>query len=284
MLSLRVHKAIFSIPCTERILGAVRLSVALITLLWICLGPFPQFYPQEEALLYLPQKIAPFLPPLGGTLFSTLKLVIIFGCMSMLWQRTALVATRLTAAAFAILNCYVASFSELWNYNTHLNILLIALSFAPKNNAESSCNFDERRSAIIFFMRMQVAIIYLQTGLAKLVHGGLEWPEKAPYIHMIVQEGWAAPWLSQWPQLVWVLGACVIAIELLLPALFMCRRTHFLAVAVATLLHFGMYLAVGISFWHLWALFPALFVIGSRQRLSSTSTWSAQCKINSPNN
>ncbi|AJC21071.2 hypothetical protein RO07_12455 [Pandoraea pulmonicola] len=182
----------------------------------------------------------------------------------MCWRRTELVATWLTAMAFAVLNGYVSGFSSIWNYNTHLNIFLVALSFSPARSTTSQRS-DEVRSSIVFFMRLQVAIIYLQAGLAKLVLGGLNWPSRAPFIHLVLQGSWASSWFTSYPQLIEMGGVLVIAIELSLPVLLMCRRTRRAAALVAIGLHSVFFVTLGISFWHLWVLFPALFLLDSAQ-------------------
>jgi hypothetical protein len=262
------QSTVFRIADASRILAAVRVSVAITVVTWVIVGPFPSFYPLEEALLYSPQSLAALLPPLGNTLFNGLKATVALGCIGMLWQHTSVEATRLTATSFAVLNCYVAGFSDLWNYNTHLNTFLFALSFAPKVNTCARSN-SERCSAIVFFMRLQVSVIYLQSGLAKIIHGGWEWSASAPYVHLILHGGWVAPWVNQSPRLVAACGVVVVVIELLLPLLFVFHRTQILAVIMATALHVAFYATLGISFWHLWVLFPALFLIRTSRQKNS---------------
>lgn len=256
----------FSIPDAARNVSAVRTILALTLLIWVGAGPLSSFYPQEEAILYRPTGLGVFMPGLGEGLFAALKTAVLVGCMGMLWRRISVAATCFTAMTFAVLNCYVAGFSELWNYNTHINIFLFALSFAPGNVGSTQHSVEaihERNSAILFFMRLQVAAIYLQAGLAKLLSGGVAWSTLTPYLHIVLQDGWAAQWLTQWPTLVMWGGIAIVLTELLLPVALMVRATQPYAAAVAIALHLVMFATLNISFWHLWVLFPALFMVGN---------------------
>ncbi|UQE03527.1 hypothetical protein [Bradyrhizobium japonicum] len=257
----------FTLQDADYVLPLVRVSVALTLFVWVSWGPFPDFYPQQEGWLYAPSGLAAAIPPVGHVGFYLLKLTVLSGCLGMLVRPVARLSTVVTAGAFGWLNGYVSGFGDLWNYNTHLNIFLICLSLCPTAGARNGSNFTrEAASALLFFMRFEVAIVYLQAGLAKLVHGGLLWPTRTPYVHLILQDRLGATWLSNMPEVVTLLGYLVIVSELALPILLLAKPTRWFGVTLAVLLHVSFYLGLGISFWHLWVLFPALFLIDRKQK------------------
>lgn len=257
----------FDIKDAQHILTWVRASVAFTVFTWVSLGPFSNFYTEQSDLLFAPSGLAALIPSITPFSFQLLKATTLAGCLGMLFPRLARFSTVITTTAFGLLNGYVSGFSELWNYNTHLNLFLLCLAFDPSSadGNSPSKRAKQRTSAILYFMRFEVAILYLQAGLSKLIHGGPFWYAKTPYVHLVLQDRFGKTLFGEVPNVVALLGALVLVVELLLPFLLLNCKTRTFGVFLAILLHVSFYFTLGISFWHLWVLFPALFLVGLSQ-------------------
>ncbi len=168
-------------------------------------------------------------------------------------------AQILFAIAFFFFNFYVKSFSTTWWItNTHLNFFAIALCFVPQ---KGTLKAQELASFLIAFMMLYITALYFQAGISKLIHGGIYWffDGYRIWTETVLLGTPFGKWLTQWPQLFTLMSFFTGIFELLLPALFLLRTTQGKMALVAFLFHMGTFLVMGISFWFLWALYPALF-------------------------
>jgi len=266
-------------------LALVRISLGIVIFLTVVLGVDDLFYLENTTLLYEPKGLLYFLPELNSYAYYSLKYVVLisafFFTIGWFTKTTAIIL----AITFLIFNYYTSQFSlPAWNYNTHLNFFLFAMCFSicdryfslqkilskQGNNQEQTTLESTRNSNVLAFMQFYVLFLYFQAFTCKLLYcGGLEWfiSGRVAFITTIMYEVPLGMMLSQWPEVFAVMTVAVGIIELsaifiyfLMPQL----RTLIVLVLIAT--HFGMYLILDISFWHLWILFPALFLFYSNSK------------------
>lgn len=267
-LPASLRNPVLSILHAGQILRLVRISVAFIVGAWTVFALDRTFYAAHADLLYEPGGLVWLVPPLSGSAFLALQCATVLGAIAMLFDRIASWATLGVAVSFFVLNGYVSAFAEIWNFNAHLNIFLIALAFAPGSrgsdrNGSSAIAFE---SSVLFFLRLQVALLYFQAGLTKLLSGGIFWAERTPYVNLVLRDGWLSPLLADSPGIVALLGNCVIVGEFLIFFMLLFRRTQVIAACCAIALHISFFLLLGIGFWHLILLYPALFFTFGRAR------------------
>lgn len=245
-------EAPFSQPRAQEKLARVRVSLALVVLLLLLLGPYGSFNAELSALLNMPSSAAH-----GLRRLTWLR-----------WVSAALAATltagfrpRLTAAllcaSFGFLNYSVAALNELWNYNAHLNFFLFSLCFEGGSGKER----EQRASFILTAMQAYVATLYLQAGLSKLLFGGVEWAlsGRTPWVYTMTIGSAFGKRLAAFPEVFQALAIGTMILELTFPVLCLSRRWRPRAAGLAIAYHLGVWALMRISFWHLWALFPALF-------------------------
>lgn len=221
-------------------------------------GPYDGFYVELSPWLYAPQAPFSWLPNLGDHFWTLKYSVMGLAVLSLFNSR---MASILFAGTFLIFNFYVKSFSTTWWItNTHLNFFAIALCFVPEkiNKKDSEC-----ASFLLAFMILYVTALYFQAGVSKLIHGGIGWFFNG---HRIWTETLLlgtpfGKWLTQWPQIFTFMSFGTGVFELFVPAFFLIRTKQRYAAFVAILFHAGTFIVMGISFWFLWVLYPALFLI-----------------------
>jgi hypothetical protein len=184
------------------------------------------------------------------------------------------VAVRVCAAAgFAAVSAYVAQFNpRLWNYNSHLNFFLCAATAVDTSKWLSvdkgeprPLTSEERRMQSLALAAMQLgsAAIYTQAGLSKVIYGRTKWMTggstlKGALAVLGTPEGHR---LSGDERLMKALSMATVAGELaFLPVLVAGWRGRRLISLGAVAFHLATKRFLGISFWHLWALYPALFI------------------------
>lgn len=172
------------------------------------------------------------------------------------------------ATGFAALNGYIAHIlPQIWNFNTHLNALLIACA-AVDSSGRPSTTFPGRRSharrgAVLAVMQFATALIYSQAGLSKLLHGGRSWlgDGEVVRVSLAVLGTPAGKRLFHRPTLTKLLGRLVLIGEIcFLPALVALWPFRWLLAIGAAGFHLLTAVYLRINFWHLWALYPALFL------------------------
>jgi hypothetical protein len=193
------------------------------------------------------------------------------------------VAVRATAAAgFAVLNGYVAQFHpRLWSYNSHLNMFLCAatavdttkwLSVERRPPAAISKDEAQLQSLALTAMQLGSAAIYSQAGLSKILHGKAQWMSEGSTLKgaLAVLGTPAGYRLSTNDPLMRALSvATVVGETAFLPLLVTRWNDRRLIALGAIAFHLATKRLLGISFWHLWALYPALFIVAAPERARS---------------
>ncbi|GAA3836825.1 hypothetical protein GCM10022226_68450 [Sphaerisporangium flaviroseum] len=186
-------------------------------------------------------------------------------------------AVRATAAAsFAVLNGYVAQFHpRLWSYNSHLNLFLCAatavdttkwLSVGKRPPVASTKDEAQLQSLALTAMQLGSAAIYSQAGLSKILHGKVRWMSQGTTLKgaLAVLGTPAGHRLSANDSLMRALSVVTVAGEAaFLPLLVTRWKDRRLIALGAIAFHLATKRLLGISFWHLWALYPALFIVAA---------------------
>jgi hypothetical protein len=245
---------IFSQPRVLPRLKLLRCLLGLIIFVLVLLGPYGSFYEETAAFLYQPGPLLPFFPALSADAFFALRVSVLLS--SVLFLLGLRWAGPLLAVLFFVFNYYVSRFAGAqWSYNVHLNLFVALLVCTDTRHAPI-----ERRSFALWFMQLYVAILYFQTGLSKLLHGGLRWfwEGETIYSNALLLGGERGAFIAQFEWLFPLFGALTALFEFgFLPAYLLGLRRSLCVAGV--LFHVGIFLVLGISFWHLWLLYPALF-------------------------
>lgn len=248
---------LFNQPNAIEKLKRIRISLCCIVIVLLSLGPYDSFYVDTAKYLFNP-KFPFFWFPNLGIHFWTLKYFVIFLalCNTLNFQRR--ITEPLFAISFLFFNFYVTCFSTTyWITNTHLNFFAIALCFAPQKAGVR----NEKASFILAFMILYIAVLYFQAGLSKLIFGGWNWflEGKRIWAETVLLGTPIGKWLTQWQWTFRVMGIGTGIFELILPPLFLFKKTQCWMARIAILFHLTTFAIMGISFWFLWALYPSLF-------------------------
>lgn len=243
-------------------LNLVRISLCLLILILLSLGPYDIFYVDTAPWLFKAKSPFPWFPNLGIH-FWTLKYSVMLLAMCVTLNYRPLITRPLFAVAFLFLNFYVTCFgTTYWITNTHLNFFTIALCFEPIiKNREYTKAEKEIASFIVAFMITYVAVLYFQAGLSKILLGGWKWffEGKRIWTETLLLGTPFGKCLTQW---IWIFQGMSIGtgiFELILPFFFFFQKTQRLVAAIAILFHLSTFIVMGISFWFLWSLYLALF-------------------------
>lgn len=273
-LSSRADRFLFAQEAPLTRLAATRASLGLVILIMVVLGPFDRFFGEMGPWLYAPRGLLTFIPVLDPETYWALRALVAASALSTALGLATCVSSVVLALSFLVLNYYTAQFTGLsWNYDTHLNFFAIALC-AGRSGARgsldgllgwtrpASARDAQQASFLLAFMQLYVALLYLQAGVAKLVASGLAWFTRGvtPYYFTITSGTELGRYLTQWPWIFQVFTALGGLFELASLPLLLWRRTSRAVALAAMAFHLGTYLVMDISFWHLWALYPALFL------------------------
>ncbi|WP_437690989.1 HTTM domain-containing protein [Sorangium sp. So ce176] len=277
-LSSRADRFLFAQEASLARLAAIRASLGLVILVMVLLGPFDRFFGEMGPLLYAPRGLLAFTPVLDPETYWSLRVLVAASALSTLLGLATRVSTVALALSFLVLNYYTAQFTGIsWNYDTHLNFFAIALC-AGRSGARgslddllgwtrpASARDVQQASFLLAFMQLYVALLYFQAGVSKLVASGLVWLTSGvtPYRFTITSGAELGRYLTQWPWIFQVFTALGGLFELAFLPLMLWRRSCRAVALAAMAFHLGMYLVMGISFWHLWVLYPALFMYRPR--------------------
>jgi hypothetical protein len=176
-----------------------------------------------------------------------------------LWPRLMSWSAALLFLAF---NGLVASVTPFWNYNTHLNFFLFGMGWG-----ETAPRY---RAAVLNGMRLFIGWLYFQAGLSKLLFAGPAWAltGRTLFTYALVLEGPLGGWVAHHPALSPWLAVLGLGFELVFLPLLVLGVSRRALGGAGLLFHLGIWLVLGISFWHLCLLYPALFLM----RSSPTST------------
>lgn len=247
---------LFNQPNAEARVKWVRVSLCWMVIFLLLLGPYDDFYVKGADWFFKAQQPFPWFPNLENHFFTLKYFTVIFAlCNALNIQRW--VTGPLFAVSFLFFNFYVTCFgTTYWITNTHLNIFALILLLDRPNNKEMA-------SFIVAFMTTYISALYFQAGLSKLLLGGVDWfiYGERIWTETILLGTPFGKWLTQWPWIFRGLGIGTAVFELMMPVLFFFSATQPYVAFMALLFHLGTFVVMGISFWFLWALFPALFFI-----------------------
>jgi len=269
---------LFNQPNACQRLSLARIFLAVICLVQVLFGAYDRFYAETSEILFSPGFPFYFFPPLGKG-FYLLKAVTILSAVALGLGLKTRSANVVLAGSFLLLNFYVSYFgASTWSYNTHLNFFLIALCFADSSRHYSLDKLlnrprraalrpvgQETASFVLSFMQIYVAVLYLQSGVSKLLYGGMGWYLGGQTLFVFTIRGGTSfgLYLAQYP---WVFKLLAVGTGIFeFGFFFLCfyRKAHKLLAVAATVFHLSVWLTMGISFWFLWLLLPALFWLKS---------------------
>ncbi|WP_188188816.1 hypothetical protein [Nonomuraea sp. SYSU D8015] len=252
--------------------GATRLALAGAIAVTIAKLPKGRFFQEHRDTMERLRGRPGRLPPLSARGYEllragTLASVAVWGVTGR--RRAGLLA----AAQFFWLNGHVAEFFPgSWNYNSHLNVNLLVLGavdtsseFALKPRP-ATADGVRRQSMALAFMQLGSGVLYAQSALSKLRYGGSEWFTSGRTLEGSIALLGTPAGHRVYPHksLIKTMSWGTLAFELsFLPALVLGWR-HRKALGVAAVaFHLAVSRFMGISFWHLWCQYPALFIVPS---------------------
>jgi hypothetical protein len=273
-----VERFLFAQEASLERLALTRVSLGVTLLVMVVLGPFDRFFGETGPWLYGPRGLLAFIPTLGPKTYLALRTLVAMSAVTVALGIATRASAGVLAVTFLVLNYYTAQFTgSAWNYDTHLNFFAAALCLA-KSDARPSLDGllgwtgpaserdAQQASFALAFMQLYVALLYFQAGVAKLISPGLIWFTSGvtPYYFTAIAGTALGQYLTQWPWIFQVFTALSGLFEFSFLPLMLWRRTRRAAVFAAMAFHLGTYLVMDISFWHLWMLYPALFLYRPR--------------------
>ena len=278
----KIFNCLYSQEIPFKRIALLRISLSVVCLIYVILDTNDVFYVRTSAYLYKPSLPLPFVPALG-TNFYLLKYCIVFVALVVLVGFHARIFSVFLAALYFVYGYYTSNFSTYWSYTTHINFFLIALCcvdssryysldalMSASRQKQTAIWEQEAASFAISFMQIYVAVLYLQAGTSKFLHSGLRWYSTGQtlYLSIMTDGTMFGRLVAEHPSLFPILAVITGCFELgFLPFFFFKRYRAYLAVAAISF-HTGTYLLMGISFWYLWFLYPALFIFGVRSTIN----------------
>ncbi|TQO82821.1 hypothetical protein FLM06_09495 [Vibrio cholerae] len=166
--------------------------------------------------------------------------------------------SSLAAVIFLVFNWYAAnsSPSEMYNYNTHLNIFLIAIAIG---DIFMAMHRDVERY-VFSFSRFYVAVFYFQSGITKIIHAGFEWFDgRTAWVFSMEMGTPLGKYMTNYPELFAIGSIAIVLFEVMFLPLYLIRFHVEKLVIGAFMLHMSVFIIMNITFWHMWMIFPALF-------------------------
>jgi hypothetical protein len=273
-----IERYLFAQPNVEFRIFVMRVAIALVIVAYVTFGPYDYFHADAASLLYRPDGLLAFIPPLGRLPFYALKGLVLVSGIAFgfgLWTRVSGVLLMLSYFVFAY---YTGHFSTaLFSYITHLNFFLIALCFV---RCDRFWSIDGVRrgtvepltpaqaqvaSFVLAFMQLYVIGFYVQAGLGKWLASGFAWflTGDTPYYGSIVaglpsglaltEHRWVYPCIGIFTA-IFEIGFFMI----LWPPL---RRLYCVGVIG---FHLGILFTLNIFFWQLSIMVPLLFLFNGK--------------------
>jgi hypothetical protein len=280
-----LDRLLFEQPAVASRLAYLRIAVGASVALLVACGPFGEFFSVQREL-YQSNGLLAWLPVLAAWQLTVLRVVTLVSALLLLFGYRTRAASVVCATTFFLLNGYTAAFTfPAFNYDTHLNLCLALLCFCD-SGAHWSIDSWQRPAAAhesaapngsfaLGAMQLGVALLYLQAFLAKLLFGGPAWFLNGDVVllHTLRIGSAFGRWLCQFPEVFAAIGVVTGLFELTVSwALLRGGRVSALAALAAICFHFGTWLVLDISFWHLVVLLPPLFVVGARKLEPTTET------------
>lgn len=185
----------------------VRMFLGIILFVLLTFGPYSGFYVDTASLLYKPNTYwSSLIPPLGES-YLILRSAAQISAICVVFGIFCPFSLAVLALSFGVISCYVSCFStDYWITNSHLFFFLMALLFCPAAYKYSNTLSEWKQtkaSMALAFMIAYVAVIYLQSGISKLLHGGPEWflSGQTLYVHTVLTGTPIGRYLAEYPWL-----------------------------------------------------------------------------------
>lgn len=235
-------------------------SLAIITL--IIWGPYNEFTVYSFELFNKNSALSEFFLP-------SKYIIIILLVAQFANKNLSSLFSTLAAILFLVFNWYAAksSPSEMYNYNTHLNLFLIAIAIGDIFKAMKI----DVEQYVFSFSRFYVAVFYFQAGITKIIHAGFEWFNgRTAWVFSMEMGTPLGMFMTNYPELFTIGSIIIVLFELTFLPLYLLKIHVEKLVLGAFMLHMTVFLTMGISFWHMWIIFPALFY---REISESINNW-----------
>ncbi|QDG51143.1 hypothetical protein FIV42_10465 [Persicimonas caeni] len=224
-------------------------------------------YRATEAWLYSPaglaERVGLAFPPSGLLVAVNLALTAA-AVLSLMRVRHRLFAS-LFFVGFLLLDAWSNGFGFV-NARIHFVWFLGALALCDFSRTERwTQSWSESTSLAFRFMELVTVLVYVQSGLAKLLESGWQWAADGTnlQIALLRQETTAGVWLAQYPAVCELMAYGALSLELLFLLYYPLPKLRRALLAAAIGFHIGTWIFMGISFIHLW-IFSILAVAWSR--------------------
>lgn len=228
-----------------------RALVSLAIIILITGGPYNEFTVYSFELFNGSSAIS--------EIFLTSKVIIIALLVAQFANKKLCVLFSTSAAAlFLVFNWYAAhsSPSEMYNYNTHLNLFLIAIAIGDLFKARKV----DVEQYVFSFSRFYVAVFYFQAGITKLIHAGFEWFDgRTAWVFSMEMGTSLGKFMTNYPELFAIGSVVIVLFEVMFLPLYLLKFHIEKLVVGAFMLHMTVFVTMDIAFWHMWMIFPALF-------------------------
>lgn len=257
----------------ERV-ALLRFLVVGIALIMLLIGPYDTAYHIKAAPLMFRQRFPLFFIKSVGVWFIWLKsIAYIAGAFSLLGLFNRVSLTLFTLS-YCALNFLIHCYQDHYCMNqTHLNFILVFLCFARSDRlfCLDSLIFGlpkyrekefEYASWVISASGAFIATLLFQTGLSKLIYGGVGWflSGDTLYVETILDGTEWGRMLTSYNWFFPLVGVSVAIFELVCPWMFLLKKLHFYLGILLLFFHLSTFIAMGITFWFLWPLYFPIFL------------------------
>lgn len=229
----------------------LRFLVSLAIIILITRGPYNEFSVYSFILFNGSSVISGFFLP-------SKYIIIILLLAQFLNKKLCPLFSSLAAVIFLVFNWYAAnsSPSDVYNYNTHLNLFLIAIAIGDI----FLVMHRDVEKYVFSFSRFYVAVFYFQSGITKVIHAGFEWLNgRTAWVFSMEMGTPLGKYMTNYPELFAIGSTVIVLFELtFLPLYLMKFRIEKLVIG-AFILHMSVFVTMHIAFWHMWMIYPALF-------------------------
>jgi len=114
---------------------------------------------------------------------------------------------------------------------------------------------------LIQFCKCYVLTFYLQSGLSKLIFAGTAWllSGRTAWVFALEMGTNIGRILANYPVIFSIGSFLIVAFEILIAPLYLIGFHRKYLIIGAITLHLSVFLVMGISFWHMWLLYPVIF-------------------------
>lgn len=196
--------------------------------------------------------------------FISIKYIIIALCFLCLpTSRYTFIPVCSLAILFGIFNwfCSVDSPGGLYNYNTHLNIFLVGLVLVLYIRNKSEKYSPDAEEKFFQFCQCYILIFYLQSGISKIFFAGTTWlmTGRTAWVFTLELGTDFGKLLAHYPLLFAVGSFLIVAFEIIILPLYLLKVWRRPLILGMVFLHLSVFAVMGISFWHMWLLYPIVF-------------------------